>query len=197
VITDEAYSEITFDGAPHVPMATLPGMRERTITIDSMGKTFSVTGWKVGWAFAPPALTAALRAVHQFVTFTNSAPFQEALADVLPRAAAEGFYEDLRRSYRARRDRLAAVLREAGFEALPVQGAYFLLVDLEGRWTGGDVSFCKRLVTEIGVAAIPTSVFYEVPAEAPQLARFCFAKRDQTLAAAAERLALASRRLIR
>ncbi|HEY8922760.1 MAG TPA: aminotransferase class I/II-fold pyridoxal phosphate-dependent enzyme [Polyangia bacterium] len=197
VISDEVYAEIYFGESAPTPIATRPGMRDRTITIESMGKTFSVTGWKVGWAFAPPALTAALRAVHQFVTFTNSAPFQEALGDVLPRAAADGFYEDLRRAYRARRDRLAVVLREAGFEALPVEGAYFLLVDLAGRWTGGDVSFCKRLVTEVGVAAIPTSVFYEVPAGAPQLARFCFAKRDETLAAAAERLALASRRLIR
>ena len=189
VISDEVYAEIYFGEDAPVPIATRPGMRERTVTVESMGKTFSVTGWKVGWAFAPPPLTAALRAVHQFVTFTSSAPFQEALADVLPQAATEGFYGELRRSYLRRRDRLADVLRGVGFEALPVEGAYFLLVDLAPRWSGNDVTFCKDLVTRIGVAAIPTSVFYEDPATAPALARFCFAKRDATLAAAAERLA--------
>lgn len=187
-ISDEVYAEIYFDDAP-APLATRPGMRGRTVTIESMGKTFSVTGWKVGWAFAPPPLTAALRAVHQFVTFTNSAPFQEALADVLPMAAAQGFFLELRHAYRARRDRLAGVLRGAGFAPLPIGGAYFLLCDLAGRVTGGDVSFCRRLVTEVGVAAIPTSVFYADPATAPALVRFCFAKRDDTLDAAAERLA--------
>src|SRR6185436_2205077 len=161
-----------------IPIATLPGMRERTITIESMGKTFSVTGWKVGWAFAPPALTEAVRAVHQFVTFTNSAPFQEALADVLPLAASNGFFQELRAAYRARRDRLARVLREVGLPPLPVDGAYFLLVDITNTRLGadGDVAFCRRLVTEVGVAAIPTSVFYDVPETAPRLARFCFAK---------------------
>jgi aspartate/methionine/tyrosine aminotransferase len=187
-ISDEVYAEIYFDEAP-IPLATRAGMRGRTVTIESMGKTFSVTGWKVGWAFAPPPLTAALRAVHQFVTFTSSAPFQEALADVLPVAAAQGFYGELRHAYRARRDRLADVLRGAGFAPLSIGGAYFLLCDLAGRVSGDDVSFCRRLVTELGVAAIPTSVFYADPATAPALVRFCFAKRDDTLAAAAERLA--------
>jgi aspartate/methionine/tyrosine aminotransferase len=183
VISDEVYSEIHFLPEPPVAIATLPGMRDRTITIESMGKTFSVTGWKVGWAFAPPPLTAALRAVHQFVTFTNSAPFQEALADVLPLAASNGFFDGLRAAYRARRDRLARVLAEVGLPPLPVDGAYFLLVDVAGTPLGGegDVAFCRRLVTEIGVAAIPTSVFYQDPASAPALARFCFAKRDTTL----------------
>lgn len=112
VISDEVYSEIVFD-VPHLSIATLPGMFDRTITIDSMGKTFSVTGWKVGWAIAPAPLGAALRAVHQFVTFTNAAPFQEALADVLPEAARNGFYDGLRADYRRRRDLLAGVLRDA------------------------------------------------------------------------------------
>lgn len=187
-ISDEVYAEIYFDEAPS-SLATRPGMRARTVTIESMGKTMSVTGWKVGWAFAPPPLTAALRAVHQFVTFTNSTPFQEALADVLPMAAAQGFFDELRQAYRARRDRLARVLRGVGFDPLPVGGAYFLLCDLAGRMSGGDVSFCRRLVTELGVAAIPTSVFYADAATAPDLVRFCFAKREDTLDAAAERLA--------
>jgi aspartate/methionine/tyrosine aminotransferase len=185
-ISDEVYAEIYFD-APPTAIATLPGMRQRTITIESMGKTFSVTGWKVGWAIAPAPLSAALRAVHQFVTFTNAAPFQEALADVLPQAARDGFYDELRTAYRRRRDRLAQVLREVGLNPLPVSGAYFLLADVAGR-AASDVEFCKRLITDTGVAAIPTSVFYQQPAAAPQLARFCFAKSDQTIELAAQRL---------
>jgi aspartate/methionine/tyrosine aminotransferase len=187
VITDEVYSEITF-GRAHVPFAILPGMFDRTITIRSMGKTFSVTGWKVGWAIAPAPLSAAIRAVHQFVTFTNSAPFQEALADVLPLAAQNGYYDQLRADYRRRRDLLAGVLAQAKLPTLPVDGAYFLLTDLGARGATSDAAFCRRLVTEIGVAAIPTSGFYADPASAPQLARFCFAKRDQTITAAGPRL---------
>ncbi|MEP6654384.1 MAG: methionine aminotransferase [Myxococcales bacterium] len=194
VISDEVYSEITFD-AEHLSIATLPGMYDRTITIDSMGKTFSVTGWKVGWAVAPPPLTEALRAVHQFVTFTGGTPFQEALADVLPLAAREGYYDQLRADYQRRRDLLSAVLREAGLDPLPIGGAYFLLTDISGRGFASDADFCRRLVTEYGVAAIPTSVFYQDPHTAPPLARFCFAKRDETILAAAPRLApLAGRR---
>jgi aspartate/methionine/tyrosine aminotransferase len=188
VVSDEVYSEITFDGAQHVPIAMLPGMFDRTITIDSMGKTFSVTGWKVGWAIAPPALTRALRDVHQFVTFTNSVPFQEALADALVHAEANDYYEDLRVAYRQRRDRLAAALDAAGLPTLPVQGAYFLLADPSGFGFRDDVAFCRHLCTTIGVAAIPPSAFYANPADAPLLARFCFAKRDETIDAAADRL---------
>jgi aspartate/methionine/tyrosine aminotransferase len=188
VIADEVYSEIVFD-RPHRSIATLPGMFERTITIDSMGKTFSVTGWKVGWAIAAPPLTAALRAVHQFVTFTGAAPFQEALADVLPVAAREGYYERLRTDYRRRRDLLATVLQGAGLTPLPIDGAYFLLADVAPLGFASDTDFCRHLVSEIGVAAIPTSGFYVEPAAAPPLARFCFAKSDETIRAAAPRLA--------
>lgn len=188
VISDEVYSEITFDGAEHLPIALLPDMFERTITIDSMGKTFSVTGWKVGWAVAPAPLTSALRAVHQFVTFTNSVPFQEALADALITAEAEDYYTELRTAYRQRRDRLGAALDAAGLPTLPVQGAYFLLADLSGFGFRDDVAFCRHLCTGVGVAAIPTSAFYADPATAPLLARFCFAKRDETIDAAADRL---------
>jgi aspartate/methionine/tyrosine aminotransferase len=189
VISDEVYSEIVFD-VPHVSMATLPGMFERTITIDSMGKTFSVTGWKVGWAVAAPPLSAAVRAVHQFVTFTNASPFQEALADVLPEAARSGFYQGLRADYRRRRDLLARVLRDAGLHPLPIGGAYFLLTDVAGRGFTDDADFCRRLVTDYGVAAIPTSAFYAEPRRVPSaLARFCFAKKDETIVSAADRLA--------
>jgi aspartate/methionine/tyrosine aminotransferase len=188
VVADEVYSEIVF-GAPHLSIAALPGMYERTITIDSMGKTFSVTGWKVGWAIAPPPLTAALRAVHQFVTFTNASPFQEALADVLPIAARDGYYADLRADYARRRDLLTTALRAAELEPLPIDGAYFLLADLRARGVTDDVAFCRRLIAEVGVAAIPTSVFYADPAAAPPFVRFCFAKSDETLRSAAARLA--------
>ena len=188
VIADEVYSEIVF-GAPHLSIATLPGMYERTITIDSMGKTFSVTGWKVGWAIAPPPLTAALRAVHQFVTFTNASPFQEALADVLPIAARDGYYAGLRADYARRRDLLTTALRAAELEPLPIDGAYFLLADLRARGVTDDVAFCRRLIAEVGVAAIPTSAFYADPAAAPPFVRFCFAKSDETLRSAAARLA--------
>jgi aspartate/methionine/tyrosine aminotransferase len=188
VIADEVYSEIVF-GAPHLSIATLPGMYERTITVDSMGKTFSVTGWKVGWAVAPPPLTAALRAVHQFVTFTNATPFQEALADVLPVAARDGYYAGLRSDYARRRELLASSLRAARLDPLPIDGAYFLLADLRPRGVTDDVAFCRRLIAEVGVAAIPTSVFYADPADAPPFVRFCFAKSDETLRAAAARLA--------
>ena len=187
VVADEVYSEIVF-GGPHLSIATLPGMYERTITVDSMGKTFSVTGWKVGWAIAPPPLTAALRAVHQFVTFTNATPFQEALADVLPIAARDGYYAGLRADYARRRDLLTAALRAAELDPLPIDGAYFLLADLRGRGVTDDVAFCRRLIAEVGVAAIPTSVFYADPAAAPPFVRFCFAKSDQTLRSAAARL---------
>ena len=188
VVADEVYAELVFDEAAHVPIATLPGMFERTISIGSMGKTFGVTGWKVGWAVAPAPLTAAVRAVHQFVTFTGGTPFQEALADVLPEAAASGYYDRLRSEYGHRRELLADALRGAGLSPLPIGGAYFLLTGLPPGAGSDDVAFCRRLITEVGVAAIPTSVFYGEPAKAPPLARFCFAKRDEVILAASERL---------
>jgi aspartate/methionine/tyrosine aminotransferase len=187
-ISDEVYSEITFAGARHVPIATRPGMWERTITVDSIGKTFSVTGWKIGWAIAVPALTAALRGVHQFVTFANATPFQEAAADAITAAAANGYYEQLRADYAARRRLLTEILHEAGLPTLPVDGAYFLLADLAALPFADDTAFCRHLISEVGVAAIPPSAFYADPRTAPRLARFCFAKKDETMRAAAERL---------
>jgi aspartate/methionine/tyrosine aminotransferase len=202
VISDEVYSEILFDGARHVPIATLPGMRERTITIDSMGKTFSVTGWKVGWAIAPPPLTAAVRATHQFVTFTNSAPFQDALADAIGGPAAPtaetapgpaaGYYGELRAAYTARRAQLTTILEGIDLPPLPIDGAYFLLCDVGRFGFATDLDFCRHLVTEVGVAAIPISPFYGTVtgagAGAPMLARFCFAKRPDTIETAGVRL---------
>jgi aspartate/methionine/tyrosine aminotransferase len=189
VVSDEVYSEITFDGVRHVPIATRPGMWERTVTVDSVGKTFGVTGWKIGWAVAAPALTAALRAAHQFVTFSSATPLQEAAADAFAAATDNGYFNELRRAYAARRALLTGILTEAGLPTLPVRGAYFLLADIAALPFPDDIAFCRHLMTEVGVAAIPPSAFYLHPRTAPRLARFCFAKRDETMRAAAQRLA--------
>jgi len=187
-LTDEVYEQIRFDGVEHVPMATLPGMWERTLTVNSTGKTFSMTGWKIGYAVGPPALNQAVRTTHQFVTFATSTPFQEAMATAMETATRLGYYDQLRREYTARRDILAGALKAAGLTTLPVQGSYFLLADVQAMGFADDVSFCRYLTAEIGVAAIPPSAFYADTARAPLLARFCFAKKDETLRAAAERL---------
>jgi aspartate/methionine/tyrosine aminotransferase len=189
-LTDEVYEQIVFPdtGAVHLPLATLPGMWERTLTINSTGKTFSLTGWKIGYAVGPAPLNAALRAVHQFVTFASATPFQEAMAVALEAAVTNGYYAQLRADYTARRDLLAAALHAAGLATLPIGGSYFLLADIAPLGFPDDAAFCRFLAAEIGVAAIPPSAFYADPARAPQLARFCFAKRPETIAAAAERL---------
>ncbi len=189
VLSDEVYSEILFDDARHVSIATRPGMWERTITVDSLGKTFSVTGWKIGWAIAPPRLTAALRGVHQFVTFCTATPLQEAAADTLTLAHSNGYFAELRAAYTARRDLMTGLLRAAGLPILPVQGAYFLLADVSTLGFPDDTAFCLHLIKDIGVAAIPPSAFYADTTDAPLLARFCFAKRDETMRAAGPRLA--------
>ncbi len=190
-VTDEVYDRIVFPdtGAVHLPLALLPGMWERTLTINSTGKTFSMTGWKIGYAVGAPPLNAALRAVHQFVTFATATPFQEAMAGALEMADALGYYERLRAEYTERRDLLAAALEGAGLTTLPIGGSYFLLADIGALPFPDDVAFCRYLTAEVGVAAIPPSAFYADPARAPKLARFCFAKRRETIAAAAERLA--------
>ena len=188
-VTDEVYERIVFDDAEHLPLATLPGMWERTLTINSTGKTFSMTGWKVGYAIGPDRLTAPLRAVHQFVTFASATPFQEAMAVALERAPELGYYADLSRDYDRRRDALRVVLDEANLPTLPVGGAYFLMSDISHLGFETDVAFCRWLTAEIGVAAVPPSAFYLDPARAPLLARFCFAKRAETIQLAAERLA--------
>ena len=189
VVSDEVYSELTFGSAKHIPMCTRPGMRERTVTIDSIGKTFSVTGWKIGWAIAPPTLTKALRATHQFITFCNATPLQVAAATALERAEPYGYYDELRRLYDVRRETLTIILNQAGVPPLPISGAYFLLADISKQPFKNDVAFCKHLIEHVGVAAIPPSYFYANPKSAPALARFCFAKTEATLAQAGERLA--------
>ncbi len=187
-ICDEVYDRIIFEGLTHVPLATLPGMWERTLAINSTGKTFSMTGWKIGFAVGSAHLNEALRAVHQFVTFATSTPFQEAMADALEQAGDLGYYIELQQDYTGRRSLLADALHGAGLPTLPVGGAYFLMADVSRAGFVDDVAFCRWLTSEVGVAAVPPSAFYLDPADAPLLARFCFAKRPETIEQAAQRL---------
>ena len=189
VLADEVYDRIVFDGHQHVPIATLPGMWERTLTLNSTGKTFSMTGWKIGYATGPAELNAAIRTVHQFNVFATATPFQEAMAIALETAEERGYYAELAESYALRRDRLRAVLADAGLPPLNCQGSYFLLSSIDHLGFESDVDFCRSLALEQGVAAIPPSAFYLDPASAPLQARFCFAKKLETIDAAAERLA--------
>lgn len=177
-ITDEVYEHLVYEGA-HVPLAALPGMRERTVLISSSGKTFSFTGWKVGHTCAPPALTAALRCAHQFVTFCTAPPFQHALAQAF--VADDAFFSGLIAEYRARRDRLCRGLREVGFEVLVPAGAYFVMTDIRPLGYTDDVEFCRMLPEKVGVAAIPPSSFYQNPHEGRHLVRWAFCKTDEVL----------------
>jgi aspartate/methionine/tyrosine aminotransferase len=188
-LTDEVYDRILFDDAEHVPLATLPGMWERTLTINSTGKTFSMTGWKVGFAVGPPMLNEILRSVHQYVTFATATPFQDAMASAMEEATERGYYDELNRDYALRRDGLRAALEFASLPTLAVGGAYFLMADVSGLGFADDVEFCRWLTVKVGVAAVPPSAFYLDPTRAPLLARFCFAKREETIQRAAERLA--------
>src|SRR5215213_7671068 len=187
-IADEVYDRMVYDQAAHISLATLPGMWDRTLTLNSVGKTFSVTGWKIGYAVGPAALNQALRAAHQWVTFATSTPFQEATAVALELAATTGYYPQLHAEYDARRVLLRQFLERAGLPTLPVEGSFFISADISALGFADDRAFCRFLTTEIGVAAIPTSAFYADPTTAPAIARFCFAKQHATLEAAGERL---------
>jgi len=187
-ITDEVYDRLVYDSAEHLPLATLPGMWERTLTLNSAGKTFGVTGWKIGYAVGPAELNRALRQAHQWVTFATATPFQEATAAALEQAATNGYYRQLRAEYDERRTLLRGILEAAGLPTLPTEGSYFINTDISSLGYTDDRAFCRFLTTEIGVAAIPTSAFYSNPASAPPFARFCFAKNHATLEAAGERL---------
>jgi N-succinyldiaminopimelate aminotransferase len=184
-ITDEVYEHMVYEGR-HVPMATLPGMRERTITISSFGKTFSLTGWKIGWAAAPPPLSAAVRAAHQFITFATATPLQHAAACAL--SAGPEYYEELLAGYRERRDYLVGELARIGFGVRPPAGTYYACAEFGRFGFDNDVAFCRHLIEEIGVAAIPPSAFYDRPEKGRGYVRFAFCKKTATLEAAVERL---------
>ena len=185
-ITDEIYEHILYDGTRHISMAALEGMRDRTITINGLSKTYSVTGWRVGWAVAPPAITDAIRKVHDFLTVGAPAPLQEAGASALGLPAS--YYQDLAEGYRKRRDRLIPVLGEVGFRCFLPRGAYYVMTDIRAFGFENDIEFSKYLVKEIGVATVPGSSFYNDPRDGAQQVRFAFCKRDETLDAAGERL---------
>ncbi len=173
VIADEVYEHLVYDGE-HVPIATLPGMRERTVTISSTGKTFSFTGWKVGYACAPPPITAAIRTAHQFINFCNSAPMQPAMAHAFD--FGDEFYEQLLAEYRERRDHLCRGLEEVGFDVLTPAGTYFALADIRPLGWDNDVEFCRMLPERVGVAAIPPTAFYVDKSAGRHLVRFAFCK---------------------
>jgi aminotransferase len=185
-ITDEIYEHILYDGTRHISIATLDGMRERTITINGMSKTYSVTGWRIGWAVAAPLLTNAIRKVHDFLTVGAPAPLQEAGAAAL--SLPDSYYEGLARAYRARRDRLLPALRQAGFKTFVPRGAYYIMTDMGAFGFPDDVSFAHHLVKDVGVASVPGSSFYSRPELGAHQVRFAFCKTDATLDEAARRL---------
>jgi aminotransferase len=191
LVTDEIYEHILYDGAQHISPVTLEGMRERTIVVNGMSKTYSVTGWRVGYIIAPPGITGAIRKMHDFMTVGAPAPLQAAGAVAL--RFPDSYYSELAAKYTARRDRLLHVLQASGFNPLVPRGAYYIMCDIrEFRERAGlpnDVEFVRFLIREVGVAAVPGSSFFRDPASGRDLIRFTFCKKDETLAAAAGRLA--------
>ena len=186
-ITDEIYEHMLYDGAEHISMATLEGMRDRTVTINALSKTYSVTGWRVGWAIAAPEVSAAIRKVHDFLTVGAAAPLQEAGAVALQ--FPPEYYATLASEYAQRRERLLGILTGAGFRCFKPHGAYYIMTDISAFGFADDVAFAKYLVTKIGVAAVPGSSFYRDPADGRTHLRFTFCKTEKTFQAAAERLA--------
>lgn len=185
-ITDEPYEHLLFDGATHVPLASLPGMRDRTVSVSSAAKTFAVTGWKVGWVCASPDLTDAVRATKQWLTFTNGTPFQYGVAAGL--ALPDDYFVGLAADYQQRRDRLCAGLQEAGFRVRPPEGTYFVTVDVRDIGQDDGMAFCERLPAEVGVVAIPEVVFHDDIDAGRPLVRFAFCKTRAMLDEGIERL---------
>jgi aspartate/methionine/tyrosine aminotransferase len=186
-IADEIYEHIIYDGREHVPIATIEGMAERTVTINGLSKTYSVTGWRVGWTISPPSLTGAIRKVHDFLTVGAAAPLQEAGAVAL--SMPDDYYRKLAADYQRRRDVLLDILDRHHFTCYPPGGAYYIMTDIGVFGFADDVEFARYLVKEIGVAAVPGSSFYSNPAFGRSKLRFCFCKRDETLAEADQKLA--------
>nr|WP_112477446.1 pyridoxal phosphate-dependent aminotransferase [Streptomyces sp. ST1020] len=186
VVTDEVYEHLVYDDAEHIPLASLPGMRERTVTIGSAGKTFSFTGWKVGWVTASPGLTSAVRSAKQFLTYVASGPFQYAVAEAL--ALPESYFASFRADMRAKRDLLSAGLKEAGFGVFSPAGTYFVTTDIRPLGESDGFAFCRALPARAGVVAIPNAVFYDHRDQGAPFVRFAFCKRTGVLEEAVSRL---------
>jgi aminotransferase len=185
-VTDEIYEHIIFDGEKHISMASLDGMRDRTITINGLSKTYSVTGWRVGWAIAPPEASVPIRKVHDFLTVGAAAPLQQAGAVALE--LPPSYYQKLAETYLLKRDRMLGILTDAGFRCFKPAGAYYIMTDISGFNFPDDMSFSRYLVEKIGVAVVPGSSFYDDAAMGARQVRFTFCKKESTLAACAEKL---------
>ncbi|SCD67127.1 pyridoxal phosphate-dependent aminotransferase [Streptomyces sp. DvalAA-19] len=185
VVTDEVYEHLVFEGAHH-PIAALPGMRERTVSISSAGKTYSYTGWKIGWVTADAPLVTAVRSAKQYLTFVSGGPFQYAIAEALQ--LPDAFFTEFRDSMRRKRDLLAGGLRSAGFQVYEPEGTYFITTDISPFGEEDAYAFCRALPERCGVAAVPNSVFYDDPEAGRSQVRFTFCKRDEVLESAVERL---------
>jgi aminotransferase len=186
IITDEIYEHITFDGRKHVAPITLPGLRNRCVSVNSLSKTFSVTGWRVGWVIAPPELTNSIRKVHDFLTVGAAAPLQQAGITALN--MEDSYFTYLAASYQAKRDQLLGILETAGFRPFKPYGAYYVMCDISAFDFADDTAMAKHLVENVGVGAVPGSSFFSKPGDGSNLIRFCFAKKAETLDAAAEKL---------
>jgi N-succinyldiaminopimelate aminotransferase len=189
VVTDEVYEHLTFD-VPHIPIVTFPGMRERTVSISSAGKTFSFTGWKVGWVTSTKELVDAVKTAKQFLTFVASGPFQYAVAEALK--LPEEYYEDLREDLKKKRDLLTAGLADIGFDVYPPDGTYFVTTDIAPLGGTDGIEFCLNLPERAGVVAIPSALFYDDKSEGRTKVRFAFCKRQETLDEALKRLRVLS-----
>ena len=185
-ITDEIYEHILYDGAEHIPMSQIAGMRDRTILVNSMSKTYSVTGWRVGWVLASADLSDSIRKVHDFLTVGAAAPLQQAGAMAM--SLPGEYYAKLAADYTARRDTMMQVLENAGFRCFQPHGAYYIMTDISGFGYADDMQFARHLIEDVGVAAVPGSSFFNNPAEGSQMIRFCFCKKYETLREAEERL---------
>ncbi|MYX25190.1 pyridoxal phosphate-dependent aminotransferase [Streptomyces sp. SID8381] len=186
VVTDEVYEHLVFDDAEHIPLATLPGMRDRTVTVGSAGKTFSFTGWKVGWITAAPGLVTAVRSAKQFLTYVASGPFQYAVADAL--RLPDSYFDEFRADMLAKRDLLAGGLEQAGFKVFRPAGTYFITTDIRPLGESDGFAFCRTLPERCGVVAIPNAVFYDHREQGAAFVRFAFCKRTGVLEEAASRL---------
>ena len=169
-----------------MPPITLPGLRQRCVSVNSLSKTFSVTGWRVGWVIAPPDLTSSIRKVHDFLTVGAAAPLQQAGITAL--AMPDAYFTQLAQTYQAKRDQLTAILQKAGFHCFTPFGAYYIMCDISGFDFADDTAMAKHLVEQIGVGAVPGSSFFSKPGDGANMIRFCFAKKPATLIAAGEKL---------